>query len=257
MVNAKLPITACILTKDSMPRVKLTIDSIVDFIDEILVADQESKDGTAEYCESNGANIIRFPRNSVLNYGLSYLRNDLISKAKNEFVLIVDSDEIVSPALRKKLCDLFNDEKSTLYAAYSFFEYAFIDGKRIKAFDGYSTPRLLDKKRCRYVGSVHEKVVVSGDICQIDEPLYHVPYETLAKNREKALLYGWLSAKEIAPNRSSYYYQFKDMLTALSWGILRQNAWLDGRLYLFMTTSMMKTKIWAYYLARKRDSGLT
>jgi glycosyltransferase involved in cell wall biosynthesis len=238
-----------------MPRIKLAIGSIADFIDEILVADQQSKDGTREYCIRQGARVIDFPRDTVLNHGISYLRNNLIIKAKNDYVLILDSDEIVSPELRVKLCNLFKGQEYPACSAYRFYEYAFIMGKRIRGFDGYTFPRLLNKRHCKFVGSVHEKLTVEGNTCKLNAPLYHVPYESLIENREKAFLYGVLYSKDISPKRNSYLYQFKDISKDLAWSILKKHAWLDGRLYIFFATSMMKANIWAYYLSRKRSGN--
>ena len=234
-----------------MPRIKFALCSVLDLVDEILVADQKSTDGTCEYCRAQGARVISLDSQTVLNLGFSNLRNCLINQARNEYILILDSDEIISSELKKKIRQLFKEKKDHAFRAYQFYSYSFLNRKRIRGFEGYTFPRFFDRRFCRFAGFVHEKVIVNGNICQLREPLYHVPYESLAENREKAFLYGYLYSKEIPLERNSYFYEFKDISKDLVWGLTKQHAWLDGRLCLFLETSMMKSFIWAYALSRK------
>lgn len=66
-------------------------------LDEVLVCDMESTDGTPELARSLGARVVTFPKGEY-----SYVepaRNFAIRSAANEWVLLVDDDELISPEL--------------------------------------------------------------------------------------------------------------------------------------------------------------
>src|SRR3989344_2370341 len=67
--------------------------------DEIIVCDMYSTDRTVEFARKSGAKIVFHKK---LNY-VEPARNFAISKASNEWVLILDSDEEIPSTLSEKL----------------------------------------------------------------------------------------------------------------------------------------------------------
>jgi len=80
----------------NLPR---AINSVKGFADEIVVVDMESSDRTIEIAKKLGAKVFSHKK---VGY-MEPVRNYAISKAKGNYILILDADEEVSPGLVKKI----------------------------------------------------------------------------------------------------------------------------------------------------------
>src|SRR6476660_8456128 len=81
--------------------------------DEVLVADSGSTDGTLEIARSLGCRIIE------REYGTSGdFKNWAIPQAANEWVLILDADERITPELAKEIRDTLVEPRHDGYWVY-------------------------------------------------------------------------------------------------------------------------------------------
>jgi len=90
-------LSACIIARDEAERLPECLAS-VEFCDEIVVVDGGSKDATAQIAEANGARVVHQPW-----LGFAAQRNVGLDHARGEWVLELDADERVSPALRGEI----------------------------------------------------------------------------------------------------------------------------------------------------------
>ncbi|SDK72268.1 glycosyltransferase family 2 protein [Natronorubrum texcoconense] len=97
-----LPISVCITTKDNADIIRRCLESVHDWTDEIVVVDSDSRDGTIEICEEYGASVYQHEFK-----GFGDIKTKSIAHATNDWVLILDSDEEVPPALRREIFDVF------------------------------------------------------------------------------------------------------------------------------------------------------
>ncbi|WP_247000829.1 glycosyltransferase family 2 protein [Halosolutus gelatinilyticus] len=97
-----LPISVCITTKDNADIIRRCLESVQDWTDEIVVVDSDSQDGTIEICEEYGADVYQHEFK-----GFGDIKTKSIEHASNDWVLILDSDEEVPPALRREIFDVF------------------------------------------------------------------------------------------------------------------------------------------------------
>ena len=68
----------------------------VEKFDEIVLCDMHSTDGTIAIAEKYGCRIVYHERTGIVEPA----RNYAIAQAENEWVLVLDSDEVVPDALR-------------------------------------------------------------------------------------------------------------------------------------------------------------
>ncbi len=132
--------------------------------DEIVVCDMESTDHTVEIARANGCRVVVFPRGSH-RFG-DPARNFAIQSAENEWVLVVDADEIVPQELTEYLyryiqrddcCDaLFIPRRNLLF-----------DNRPSVAYPDYQC-RLIRKSRCYWPPTVHSKPRIDGSVGYID-----------------------------------------------------------------------------------------
>lgn len=91
-----LPITLCISTRNAAPLLPGCIDSVSDWVSEIVVVDMESSDATLEVARSYGATIIQVPAAGWAEPG----RQSGIDAATQPWVLVLDADERGAPGLQ-------------------------------------------------------------------------------------------------------------------------------------------------------------
>lgn len=104
-------ISVVINTINEEKNIKRAIDSVKKIADEIVVVDMESSDKTVKIAKENGAEVYQHKN---VNY-VEPARNFAISKAKFEWVLILDADEVIPKTLSKKLVELSSKSEADYY----------------------------------------------------------------------------------------------------------------------------------------------
>jgi hypothetical protein len=90
-------ISACVIARDEAECIGDCLRS-VDFCDEIVLVDSGSVDATMEIARRAGARVIEQPW-----LGFAAQRNVALDHARSEWVLEVDADERITPALRAEI----------------------------------------------------------------------------------------------------------------------------------------------------------
>lgn len=93
-------ISVVINTKNEEKNIKRCLDSVKGFADEMLVVDMNSEDNTVSLAKKAGATVINYK--SEHGY-VEPARNFAISKAKGDWILILDADEELSEKTKEIL----------------------------------------------------------------------------------------------------------------------------------------------------------
>jgi glycosyltransferase involved in cell wall biosynthesis len=185
------PISAVLITLNEERRLAAALES-VRFCDEVVVVDSGSTDRTPEIAAAAGARVI------VRAWeGFTAQRNHAVSAARHDWVLAVDADERVTPALRAEIEAL----RASGFAAagYRIPRVAFYLGRWIRGTDWYPDPqlRLFDRRRGRWTGGlVHESVRVEGPVGRLRHELEHYTYEDIADHLKTIDRYTTLWARQ-------------------------------------------------------------
>lgn len=99
----RLPISVFIIAKDEADRIPATIESVRDWVDEVIVVDSGSEDDTVAIAKGLGA---RVEFREWTGYGPQKVFGE--SLCRNDWLLNLDADEVVSPALRDEIAALFS-----------------------------------------------------------------------------------------------------------------------------------------------------
>ena len=110
----KLPISVFIITKNEADRVAATIKSVRSWVDEVVVVDSGSDDHTMDVARAAGADKVLF--NEWHGYGQQKIFCE--TQCKNNWLLNLDADEEISPALREEIMTQFADVMPDEYNAY-------------------------------------------------------------------------------------------------------------------------------------------
>lgn len=106
MQTSPLPISCYIRTLNEAHRIEKTIAAALKLCDEVIVVDSESKDGTREVAQAAGAKVILQPW-----LGEGFQKRLAEDEAKNDWVLDVDADEVISEDLDQAIRSLFASEQ--------------------------------------------------------------------------------------------------------------------------------------------------
>ena len=104
----RLPLSVIITTFNEAHNIKAVVDS-VEGVDEIIIVDSFSTDDTLSLVEQM-ENVTLFKREYI---GPADQKNWAIPLAKNEWVLILDADERVTPSLKQEIAQIISKESST------------------------------------------------------------------------------------------------------------------------------------------------
>lgn len=187
-------ITVCILTKNSAATLAATLDSTASF-PEVLLLDNGSTDATLEIAR-------RYPNVRIETRsfeGFGRLRNLAAGLASNDWILALDSDEVLSPALLTELKDLHLSLKNV----YSIPRQNYYNGKHIKGC-GWHPDRVLRLYNRRWTvygeSQVHESLHLpeGSQVHKLGAPLFHTPFRSMAEFLTKMQHYSTLFAEEHA-----------------------------------------------------------
>lgn len=151
-------ISATIITLNEENNIAKALDSLKGIVQEIIIVDSGSTDKTLEIARKYKTKIYIREFDNFANQ-----KNYTVTKATGEWILSLDADEQVSEELAKEIKNaVLNDE----FTAYLIPRRNFILGSEIK-HSRWSPDQhiwLWRKDKGKWVGDVHEEVVVSGRV---------------------------------------------------------------------------------------------
>ena len=175
-IRVMTKISATILTYNEERRIDSCLESLKDIADEIIVVDSNSTDATLEICRRHGCRISQRP---LAGYGAQ--RQYATSLTNYSYVLAIDADEVLSPALRKSLLKL--KKEGFKHRVYSMARLNFYCGLPVKNSGGYPDIqiRLFDKRYANWnLRDVAEQVIFRDSVVPelLDGDLLHYQCET-------------------------------------------------------------------------------
>ncbi len=182
-----------ILTKNDSWRIRRVLDSIVSFVDEIVVVDDFSDDDTPLICESYGVKV--FQRKLNNDFGKQY--EFLFSKIESRWMFLLDCDMVVPRNTFKEIFRVLKEIPENV-SALKLRIVDVIMGKKLEALS-YSNwqMRVFRNKEVRVDGIVHSHFEVDGDILSIDCGILHYPMPSFDFLIRKWLWYTELECKKM------------------------------------------------------------
>lgn len=167
-------LSAVVLTKNNEKYLANCLKSL-SFADELIAVDDGSTDKTKDIAKSFGA--IVFSRK--LNGDFASQRNFGLNKAQGQWVLFVDSDEILTPDLKTEIIETIRG--SSGYDGFYLKRLDNIWGKTLKHGETGNAKflRLAKKGKGYWHRKVHETWQVLGLSKTLKFPILHFPHQSL------------------------------------------------------------------------------
>ena len=186
----KLSVT--VITKNEAADIGAALESVA-WADDIVVVDSESTDDTVAIATRHGARVFVRPWP-----GYVAQKNYAASVASHDWVLSLDADERVTPALATEIKAMLDTDPA--HAAFRVPRVTWYLGQWIRTTDWYpdSQFRLFDRRRAEWSGRyVHEDMTVQGTIGRLRGELQHFPFRDIADHLETIDRYTTYAARQM------------------------------------------------------------
>ncbi len=185
-------LAAVVLTRNEERHIGDCLDSLA-WADERLVFDDFSTDHTVEIARTHGARVVQ---RALDNFAAQ--RNAALQAVEAGWVLFVDADERVTPALAHEVQQAIAADGEGTRAGWWIPRHNYMLGHRMRGGGWYPDYqlRLLRRGRARYdpARPVHETVLLDGEAGYLQNPLIHYNYDSVAQFRAKMMRYTRLEA---------------------------------------------------------------
>lgn len=185
-------VSVTIITKNEAAHIASAIESVA-WADEIVVVDSESSDDTVGIAARHGARVV-----SRAWPGYVAQKNFAASIAVNDWILSLDADERVTPALAQEIQARLAGSPDQ--AAYRIPRVTWHLGRWVRTTDWYPDHqlRLYDRRAGEWTGSyVHEGVTVRGSVGELAGELQHFAFTDIADHLETIDRYTTYAARQM------------------------------------------------------------
>ncbi len=191
--SPRCPVSVIVPVKNEAENLRRCLPALA-WADEVFVIDSQSTDDTAGVAAEHGATVVQFHFNGTYPKKKNWALDNV--PFRNEWVLIVDADEVVVPELAGEITRRIATNEADGY--YLNMKYFFL-GRRIQHC-GYSecwNLRLFKHQLGRYErmpvtagvrtgdNEAHEHVELNGKVLRLVHELDHYAYPTIAAWVEK------------------------------------------------------------------------
>lgn len=204
-----LKISVVINTLNEERNVGRAIES-VKWADEIIVCDMYSEDKTVEIAKKLGAKIFCHKREDFVEPA----RNFAISKASNDWVLILDSDEEIPQSLALKIEELTKNADNVNYVEIPRKNTIFNKWMKASMWWPDYHIRLFRKGKVVWNNTIHSKPQIEGKgvILPQEEPfaITHHNYQFVSQFIERMNRYSSIQAREL--KNQSVVFEWEDLI---------------------------------------------
>jgi len=191
-MSEKISLSVAIITKNEETNLPLCLKSIA-FAEQVVVVDSGSEDETVNIATAFGCDVFIEPFR-----GFGPQKQSAIDRCRNDWVLVLDADERIPEETAAAIKKIVLSKESSA-AGYSFPRKNYFQGRWIRHMGWWPdrVVRLFRKDSGRMAeAAVHESVIVSGQVRELDVPIEHFTESDLSKILTKIERYSTLGAEE-------------------------------------------------------------
>jgi glycosyltransferase involved in cell wall biosynthesis len=181
---AQLPLSVAIIAKNEAHNLPRCLASVRGWTAESVVVLNDTTDASESLARGAGAQVHHLPWR-----GFRDTKNAAVDLTSQPWILSLDADEEVSPALQSAIADFMARPDRDRFAGARFPRKVWFVDRWIKHGDWYPdySLRLFQRGRARWGGDafVHEKVECDGPVATLRGDLHHYSFPTLASHVAK------------------------------------------------------------------------
>ena len=160
-------LSLCMIVKNEEERLASCLESVQGLVDEIVVADTGSSDGTVDLAARMGAQVFRHPWKD----DFSEARNAVVRQAQGDWILQLDADETLDPEDRSEVRNAVRSEHVAGYLVI------LLSRGPDRALYKHRSLRLFRRQGVVYRGLIHERPMVDGVVELASVRIHHFGYD--------------------------------------------------------------------------------
>ena len=253
-----MQISACLIVFNEEKNLARCLASVSQVVDEIVVIDSGSTDGTVELAKSLGARVMAQP-------WLGYVgqKNFALGQASHSWVLSIDADEELSTELLASITRVRNERAADGAGepnGYTVSRLVFYGGNWIRHGDWYPDRlvRLFRRTEARFTGGrVHEKLEIAGDHPLLSGDLHHYTYVDPADRTARSATYAALWAQTALEKNKRTWPGIGSVHAAVRFlrGYFLKQGYLDGPAGWDVAVGNAREVWLKYHLLREMQAG--
>ncbi len=231
-----LPLSVYMITLNNAATIEKALASVHGWVDEIVVVDSDSSDGTPEIVTKYTANYHRFMTTSQRE---KYQHaQDLCT---SPWVLFIDADEWLTQEIKAEIERVVTGVSQ--YDGFLVERMNFYLGRLIRHGGWYPDHeiRLYRREKGRWEGGLHAKVAVDGKVGKLKNFYMHAPYVDISHQIKTVDRYSGAFAEDLKETGHSFH--LFNMLTRPIYRFFRdyivKGGFLDGIPGLIIVASTM------------------
>ena len=187
-----MSLSVILITKNEEANLKECLES-VSFANEIIVVDSQSNDKTQEIAQSFGAKLeitSDWP-------GFGPQKNRALNLATQEWVLSIDADERVTPALKEEILAVISSKDPA--NCYAIPRSSWYCGRFMKHSGWYPdyVDRLFKRGTAKFSDHlVHERLLPDGSVAKLKNHFLHYSFKDFSQVLKKVDAYSTASAEQ-------------------------------------------------------------
>ena len=207
------PLSVTIVAQNEERTIARVLAAAADIADEVIFLDSGSTDRTVEIAQSFG---VRLFHQDWLGYAEQ--KNKAIDVATGEWILSLDADEVMTPALVAEIRDVMQRGIPNDVSGYRIPRVFYIGDRAVRGGGFYPDAqlRLIRKGKGRFQPRVvHESIRVEGQVRQLRNDMLHYAYNDVEQFAETMDHYARLSARHYFEHENTAWRRsrFNELLT--------------------------------------------
>ena len=193
-------ISLCMIVKDEEKVIERCLNTVVDIVDEIIIVDTGSQDSTKEKVKRYKADIYDF----TWKDDFAEARNFAFSKARMDYILWLDADDVLEKEDQEKL-KLLKESLNNTVDVISMMYVLSTDENNNPVVSLRRNRMVKRKNNYKWIGKVHEYLEVYGNILSADIAVRHLKDKEYTDRNLKIFRKMVLENEDVSP-RDLFYY---------------------------------------------------
>ncbi len=204
-----MELSLCMIVRNEEARLDACLSSVRDVVDETVIVDTGSTDGTKAVAARYTQRIYDF----VWQDDFALARNVSFDYATKPFILWLDADDVLDAPQAQKLLALKARLDERVDAVMMPYQYAFgPDGRPTLVFE---RERIVRRAAgFRFSGAVHEAMEVRGNVIHEDIAVRHTGTHGASSNRRNLAIYERWRARGGEFSARDWYYYARELKSA-------------------------------------------
>lgn len=247
-----MKISTTIITLDEEENIERCLNSVKGLASEIVLVDSGSTDKTVEMAKNMGAKVFS---HDFTNFAEQ--KNFALSKTTGDWILSLDADEEIDKELAKEIKMAIEDDR---YNGYLIPRKNFILGAQIK--HSWWSPDthiwLWRKGTGKWVGKVHEEVVVEGRVGRLKNAKNHYQSSKVEDFIKSNNLYSEIMAKQLFEKKIKFsllymfFYPVREFLIRYFYKLGFLDGWRGFALSYLMSIYWVMVWVKLYEIQRSK-----